>query len=89
MKAFGDRPADEIHTRDVNTLLEKIAAAGVAPRTVERPTDFRGTLRVPLTGASSPNGPGWTTTPQKRSKRSPAHWPTGLHRDRDRPATRR
>ncbi|UTI64345.1 site-specific integrase [Paraconexibacter antarcticus] len=36
MDAFGDRPADEIATRDVNELLNKIAATEVAPRTVNK-----------------------------------------------------
>jgi integrase len=36
MRAFGNRPADEIHTRDVNKFLDKIAAAGVSPRTVNK-----------------------------------------------------
>ncbi|MGE3811191.1 MAG: tyrosine-type recombinase/integrase [Candidatus Nanopelagicales bacterium] len=36
MKTFGSTPADEIHTRDVNKFLDKIAAAGVSPRTVNK-----------------------------------------------------
>ena len=36
MEAFGDRPADEVTTRDVNELLDKIADTGVAPRTVNK-----------------------------------------------------
>lgn len=36
MKTFGNKPADEIYTRDVNKFLDKIAAAGVSPRTVNK-----------------------------------------------------
>ncbi len=36
MKALGDRPAREITTREINALLRTIAAAGVAPRTVNK-----------------------------------------------------
>ena len=36
MKALGDRPAADISTREVNQLLREIAAAGVAPRTVNK-----------------------------------------------------
>ena|SRR5581483_6161484 len=40
MAALGDRPAREITTRDVETLLRSVAATGVAPRTVN------GTLEI-------------------------------------------
>jgi integrase len=36
MAALGDRPVSEITTRDVEDLLRKIAATGVAPRTVNK-----------------------------------------------------
>ncbi|UTI64303.1 site-specific integrase [Paraconexibacter antarcticus] len=36
MRTFGNKPADEIHTRDVNRFLDRIAAAGVSPRTVNK-----------------------------------------------------
>ncbi len=34
--ALGDRPANEITTRDINRLLADVAATGVSPRTVNR-----------------------------------------------------
>jgi len=34
--ALGNLPAREITTRDVETLLRAVAAAGVAPRTVNK-----------------------------------------------------
>jgi integrase len=36
MESFGDRPAEEVATRDVNAMLAKLAATGVAPRTVNK-----------------------------------------------------
>jgi integrase len=36
MKAFGDRPADEVTTKDVNSLLLGVARTGVSPRTVNK-----------------------------------------------------
>ncbi len=36
MGALGDRPAREVTTREINLLLRKIAATGVAPRTVNK-----------------------------------------------------
>jgi integrase len=36
MKSFGDRPAHEVTTRDVNAMLTKLAATGLAPRTVNK-----------------------------------------------------
>jgi integrase len=36
MDALGDRPADEITTREINALLAEHAASGVAPRTVNK-----------------------------------------------------
>jgi len=36
MAALGDRPAREITTREINLLLNRIAATGVAPRTVNK-----------------------------------------------------
>lgn len=36
MKSFGDRPAEEVTTRDVNAMLATLAATGLAPRTVNK-----------------------------------------------------
>jgi integrase len=36
MKSFGDRPAEEVTTRDVNAMLAKLAATGLSPRTVNK-----------------------------------------------------
>jgi len=36
MTLLGDRPADEITTREVNDLLAKVAKSGVSPRTVNK-----------------------------------------------------
>ena len=36
MRALGDRPAREITTREINSLLRSISATGVAPRTVNK-----------------------------------------------------
>jgi integrase len=36
MAALGDRPANEIATRDINRLLADVAKTGVSPRTVNR-----------------------------------------------------
>lgn len=36
MAAIGDRPAAEVTTRDINSLLDKIAAEGVSSRTVNK-----------------------------------------------------
>jgi len=36
MKALGDRPADEITTREINKLLATVASRGIAARTVNR-----------------------------------------------------
>ena len=36
MRTFGNKPSDEIRTRDVNKFLDKIASAGVSPRTVNK-----------------------------------------------------
>src|SRR5688572_9766542 len=36
MESFGDRPADEVTTRDINAMLAKLAATGVSARTVNK-----------------------------------------------------
>jgi integrase len=42
MAAFGDRPAAEVTTRDVENLLATVAATGVAPRTVNATREIMG-----------------------------------------------
>jgi integrase len=36
MESFGDRPADEVTTREINAMLAKLAATGVSARTVNK-----------------------------------------------------
>ena len=36
IESFGDRPADEVTTRDINGMLAKLAATGVSARTINK-----------------------------------------------------
>jgi integrase len=40
MDSLGDRPADEVTTRDINTLLAAVSVTGVSARTVKRSRQF-------------------------------------------------
>ncbi len=44
MDALGDRPADEVTTREINAMLTEQAASGVAPRTVNKTRQLVGAI---------------------------------------------